>query len=205
MCHVKTIVIADDHPLISEGLTSLIQSSTPYTVIGKVNDGKALMHMLNSKSPDLVLLDIHMPMMGGMEAAALIREKYPAIKVVVISMYFEKVIMDQLRQIDVHGFIPKLAAGGIFIDTLQKIMRGEKVYIEMKQEADGSAASDIKQLSKRQLEILRKIRDGLTTRQIAERLKLTVFTVDTHRKNICQKLNITSPNGLLKFALKNNF
>ena len=205
MSTAKTIVIADDHPLISEGLTSLIHSSTPFGVIGRVQDGKALMHMLNSKSPDLVLLDIHMPMMGGIEAAALIREKYPAIKVVVISMYSEKAIIDQLRQLDIHGFIPKLAAGAVFIDTLIRIMKGEKFYIEMKQDADGSTASDIKQLSKRQLEILRMIRDGLTTRQIADRLKLKVFTVDTHRKNICQKLNISSSNGLLKFALKNNF
>jgi len=205
MPNSKTIIIADDHPLISEGLTSLIHSSTPFSVIGTVQDGKALMHLLNSKTPSLVLIDIHMPMMGGMEASALIREKYPDIKVVVISMYFEKAIVEQLTQIDVHGFIPKLASGAVFVDTLMKIMRGEKVFVEMKQDAAAGPASDINQLSKRQLEILRMIRDGLTTRQIADRLKLKVFTVDTHRKNICQKLNITSPNGLLKYAMKNIF
>jgi len=203
----QSILIADDHPLMTEGLTSVIHSSTPYKVTGTVSDGKALLQLLNRKQPDLILLDINMPVLDGMEASILIKTKYPHIKVVVISMYGENSIIQQLQKNGVDGFIPKLTAGATFIEALTKIMSGKKVFIHSKPLREKlrfnlGNETNLSNLSKREKEILLLIKEGLTSRQIASNLKLKVYTVDTHRKNICRKLQITSPNGLVKFAMK---
>ncbi|MFN8324037.1 MAG: response regulator transcription factor [Chitinophagales bacterium] len=203
----QTILIADDHPLITEGLTSVIHSTTPYHVTGTVHDGKALLRLLNRKQPDLVLLDINMPIVNGIEASILIKTKYPQIKVVVISMYDDHSIIQQLQKNGVDGFIPKLTEGSALIETLTKVMNGKKVFIHMKPTKEKFSStipnqSNLNHLSKREKEILLLIQEGLTSRQIATHLKLRVYTVDTHRKNICRKLQITSPNGLVKFAMK---
>jgi DNA-binding NarL/FixJ family response regulator len=202
----RTIIIADDHPLMTEGLTALIHSSTPYSVIKTVHNGKALMQILNRTLPDLVLLDINMPLLGGIEASAQIKQRFPTVKVAVISMFFENQLIRNLKQTGVDGFIPKLSEGSAFINALRNIMDGKKLFISIKDidEADKtqSAWPALNELSEREIEIVRQIKQGLSSKQISKHLNISVYTVDTHRKNICRKLHITSPNALIKFAMK---
>jgi two-component system nitrate/nitrite response regulator NarL len=206
----KSILIADDHPLMTEGLTALIHATTSYKVIGTANNGKTLIQLLNRKQPDLILLDINMPVMDGMQSSELIKNKFPDIKVVVISMYTENGIIQQLHKCNVDGFIPKLTEGSVFVDALNKIMKGKKVFIPSmnhnKRRSPGiNNALDVNQLSNREKEILLLIKEGLTSKQIATQLIIKTYTVDTHRKNICRKLQIKSPNALIKFAMNKSF
>ena len=200
-----TIIIADDHPLMTGGLTALIHSATNYRVIGTVHNGKALLQALNRKLPELVLVDINMPVLGGIEASAEIKQRYPEVKVVVISMFYESQLIKQLKQTGVDGFIPKLSDGAVFIDALTGVMNGKKIFINAAQLTDADKKQDnalsLDGLSTREIEVLRLIKQGLSSKEIAQKLFLSVYTIDTHRKNICRKLQITSPNALVKFAM----
>jgi DNA-binding NarL/FixJ family response regulator len=205
-----TIIIADDHPLMTEGLTSIIHSETSYRVTQCIHDGKALLHLLNTQKPTLILLDINMPKINGIEAAKEIRARFPQILIVCISMYTDKHIYTTLKEIGVNGFIPKLSDGKIFTDTITSVLQGNTVFVEEKEEKQqthplaDSFQNTIK-LSTREIEVLRLIKKGLTTKAISESLNLSTHTVDTHRKNICRKLNLTNPNALIKFAFDNEF
>ncbi len=205
---VKTIIIADDHPMIAEGLSAVIHEFTPYKVIATVMDGKALLHLLNSKLPDMILLDINMPKVNGIEAATEIKEKFPQIKIVVISMYGEEALRQLQKKADVDGFIPKLSEGKVFTKTIRQVMEGNKIFIRKKEEENLPSTSDDgfqckMNLTNRETEILLLIKKGLATSQISEKLKLSSHTINTHRKNICGKLGISGTNALIKFVHEN--
>jgi len=206
----KTILIADDHPLMTEGIAAMIQKFTDYEVAGTVYNGKMLLHKLNSFQPDLVLLDINMPEMNGLQAAEKIKTKFPEIKIVFISMYWERAVQEVLKKINAEGFIPKLADGSVFIETLKRIMGGEKIFLKSDSPVEGDKPPkdnfQLKsKLSERELEIMRLVKKGLTTKEISKQLNLSVYTIDTHRKNMCRKFELSSPNALVKFAHQNDF
>jgi DNA-binding NarL/FixJ family response regulator len=205
MDNMKTIMIADDHPMMIEGLSSIIHQYTPFKVIASANDGQALLHKLNDMVPDMLLLDLNMPKMNGMETAKAVKAKYTGVKIVCISMYYEKPVYDALQEIGINGFIPKLTDATIFSDTIQEIMAGKKIFINNDTGAlpAGSGGlndpfQNIQKLSEREIEVLRLIKQGLTTKEISEHLHRSEYTIETHRKNICRKLQVSSQNGLLK-------
>lgn len=205
----KTIIIADDHPLMAEGIAAMIHRYTKYKVLSIAKNGKALLHLLNAQVPDLVLLDVNMPELNGMEAAGKIRQLFPQVKIVFISMYWELAVQHAIKKINAEGFIPKLTEGAVFLEALKKLMSGEKVYLTNSQPANGHKKADSNlqgktKLSARELEIIQLIKKGLTSKDISARLHLSIYTVDTHRKNICRKLKISSPNALVKFVHENN-
>lgn len=205
-----TILLADDHPLILEALTSLIHSFTPYKVIAVAKDGRTVLHKLNSMQPDLILLDINMPKLNGIKAALQVREKYPHIKIVFLSSYYDITYSSIFNETRADGFIPKLAEPEVFIKTLKQIVGGKKVFVkietsEKKTQPDPDKYGKQLKLSTRELEIIQLIKQGLSTKEIADKLFLSVYTIDTHRKNICRKLGITSPNGLMKWVLENSY
>lgn len=207
-----TIVIADDHKLMSEGLTGIIHSNTTYRVTHSVNDGKELLHLLNHITPTLILLDINMPKIDGIEAAKEIKARFPQILIICVSMYQDKNLYTTLKQAGADGFIPKLSDTEVFLDTIHRVISGEKLFLSISPDEDKSKQSETidpfnlkVKLSNRELEIMRLIKQGLTSKEISDKVHLSTFTVDTHRKNICRKLNITSPNALVKYLMNIDF
>lgn len=204
-----TVIIADDHQLFADGLEQLLYSTGNYEVIAKAANGRQLLQLLNRERPDLVLLDINMPLLNGIDTAAEIYKRMPGIKIVLVSMYFTPKIIRRSRELGINGMIPKDASADIFKETLSAVMNGETKYVNGKAalEPAGEEAADsfAKQfnLSARELEIIRLIEKGLTSKKIAETLFLSELTVETHRKNIFRKLNVKSIAALLSFVHEN--
>lgn len=203
------IIIAEDHQLFAEGLEKLLTSEfVNYNVIAKVNNGKKLMHMLNSHAPDLVLLDINMPFMDGLTASLEIRKKLPEVKIIIISMYTNPAIIAQAKKNGVNGFIPKDTSIDILKESIEKVLNNEDVFLtgtDVQEDLEGN--EDIytlrSKLSPRQLEIVRIMNQGTTSnKDIANELFISIFTVETHLKNIYQALKINSKIELIRLNLK---
>lgn len=204
-----SIIIAEDHQLFAEGLEKLLTSEfVNYNVLAKVNNGKQLMHMLDSYSPDLVLLDINMPFMDGLTASLEIRKKLPQVKVIIISMYTNPAIISQCKKNGVNGFIPKDTSIDILKESIEKVINGEDVFLTgSNTQEDLAGNEDIytlrAKLSPRQLEIVRIMNQGTTSnKDIAGELFISIFTVETHLKNIYQTLKINSKIELIRLNLK---
>lgn len=204
-----SIIIAEDHQLFAEGLEKLLTSEfVNYNVLAKVNNGKILMHMLDSYTPDLVLLDINMPFMDGLTASLEIRKKLPEVKIIIISMYTNPTIITQCKKNGVNGFIPKDTSIDILKESIEKVLNGEDIFLtgsNVQENVQGN--EDIytlrSKLSPRQLEIVRIMNQGTTSnRDIANELFISIFTVETHLKNIYQTLKINSKIELIRLNLK---
>jgi DNA-binding NarL/FixJ family response regulator len=206
------IIIADDHQLFAEGLENLLTSTGRYRIIAKVSNGKKLLQVLNSQTPDLILLDINMPNLSGMDAALTIRKNNPRQKIVFITMYHEDKLLQFCKEHLINGYLLKVTTATEVKDALQRIVQGEYVYanrssrLQKTDKDTGFADNFINKLkiSKRELEIIGLIKTGYTSKEIAAQLFLSEFTVETHRRNIFRKLNVTSIGALLNFAHENN-
>jgi len=203
----KSIVIVDDHPMITEGLDSILSRDPLLVVSARLNSAKALLHYLNNNFPDLILLDINMPDMDGIEVARIVRVRYPSVKIVCISAHNHSTLYKTIQDIPVNGFIPKLSDTKVLTETLHKILQGQNIFLN--EEKENSApmqsidpvASQYK-LTKREIEIMHLVSLNKSSKEIAELLFLSPYTVETHRKNICQKLGINTSRALLKFAME---
>ena len=202
------IIIADDHELFAEGLETLLASTGEYRVVAKVTDGKKLIQALNRFTPQLILLDINMPYLSGTDAAVMIRQRYADIKIAFITMYDDHKILSFCKANGINGYLLKHTKASELKIALQQIMQGDHVYATHiptePDEAQGavfeeSFARKLK-LSKREIEIIGFIKKGYSSKEIAGMLFLSGFTVETHRKNIFRKLQVSSVGAMIQFA-----
>lgn len=201
------IIIADDHFLFSEGMEQvLLSAALPFHICAKVTNGKQLMQVLNSTVPDLILLDIHMPLMDGITTAAMIRKQFPAVRIIVVSMLQHKKIKKQLREIGVHGYMGKDMQSTDLLDAISRVLAGKTVFPEeassppMASPLPPDTALASYNLTYREKEILQLIGNGYSTKKIAATLDIKEFTVETHRKNIARKAGITGLTEMILFA-----
>lgn len=189
------IIIADDHLLFAEGLSNILQTEENLQIQAIVGDGNELLKAIKSKGADLVLLDLSMPNMNGLEAAANIVKLYPSINILVISMKEEIEIIRELTQLGVKGILLKNTGKAELIYAINQVKSGNNYYsqrvfhrIVKDQESRGDKPTDEDwKLSKREREVLQLIGEGLNTAEIAEKLFLSEFTVNTHRKRLLAK------------------
>jgi DNA-binding NarL/FixJ family response regulator len=205
------LVLADDHQLFVDGVEQILSNSEEFEVLAKAENGKVLMQILNRLKPDIVLLDINMPFMTGMEAAQQIKKTISNVKIVFLSMYYDSKIISLAKQYGVDGFIIKNTTATELKNALLRVMNGETVYVfanDYLQPSSAEVNDDdfVKRfkISPRELEIIQLIKQGKSTKEIAEELSLSVFTIETHRKNIFRKLKIASLGQLISFAVENN-
>ncbi|QEC76177.1 response regulator transcription factor [Mucilaginibacter ginsenosidivorax] len=200
------IIIAEDHPTFSIGVEQSLARAGNLKVIDKVTNGKQLLQLLNTKVPHLILMDILMPYMNGIEAAKQIRKDFPAIRIIFISMYEERNIIKQCMQYG-HGYIPKASTTEQLITIINTVMAGQTYYHNNRQQPFQQTYSDdlIKKykLTKREIELIQLLKNGLTTKEIAGKLFLSSLTIETHRKNIFRKLEVKNITELIVFALSN--
>lgn len=151
-----------------------------------------------------------MPILDGIEASIEIRKKFPRIKLIGISMHCDDRILQKLIDIGVHGFIPKMSDSTIFLSVIERVLDGQVVYFNpnethLKNSENAHSVQDSvdkHKLSARELEILQLIKNCMTSKETAETINLSYYTIETHRKRISKKLNVSSNHGLLKFALE---
>lgn len=188
---IRTILI-DDHRLFNDGLSLVLRESPDFVVVEQVYDSREAFAACLRHTPDLVLVDFNMPHLDGLAVVEQIRQLPVACKVVVISMYAEKREIARFNALDIGGYIAKTVAADRLLTLLRQVMQGQQVIETDKAQGIDPLPGDVFRLryglTKREVEILKGVKRGLTTEQIADELCLSYYTVQTHRKNISQKL-----------------
>ncbi|TCD29705.1 response regulator transcription factor [Pedobacter psychrodurus] len=207
-----TLMIADDHKLFAEGLSAILAEQPNFKIIGMASNGKEVLHLLNNQVPDILILDLNMPVLDGEIAAEKIRQLFPSVKIMVLSMYYTEKLAIKLEGIGVMAFVQKDTNAETLFKIITGIQQGEKYFQKIKSDTQASSAFNdgdhfqkSHNLTAREMEILKLISEDYSSQQIAQKLFIALNTVDTHRKNMVQKLNVTGKAGLLKFALENKF
>lgn len=199
----NNIFIIDDHQLVIDGLKSLLDNEERYCIVGHSTRANEAMEILNTLNVDIVLTDISMPAMTGVEFTRSVKKRYPLIKVLALSMYGEQQVVKEMIDAGVSGYILKNTNKAELLNALDKVANGQTYFsqdvtLALKKavkNSDGNA-----HLTNREVEILRLIEKELSNKQIADKLFISERTVETHRKNIFWKTNTQSIIGLLKYA-----
>lgn len=197
---IRTILI-DDHRLFNDGLSLVLRESPDFAVVEQVYDSRLALAACSKHKPDLILVDFNMPHLDGLAVVKQVSQLPTPVKIVVISMYAEKREIARFHELLVDGYITKTVAADRLLTLLRQVMAGEQVVETDKLTPPLPADSfGVKYgLTKREIEVLKRVKQDLTTEQIAEELCLSYFTVQTHRKNISHKLPFTSKKEFYDF------
>ena len=202
------IVIADDHGVVRDGLTALLEEEPGWTVVGTAADGREALELIRRLRPDLALLDITMPEMSGLEVARIVARELPQVRILILTMHEEEAFFFEALRAGAAGYVLKGAGSEELLSALHAVLEGG-VYLPPKLAAllvqdylEGPREGGTDPLTPREREIVRLIAQGLTNRQIAERLVLSLNTVKTHRLNIYRKLGLQSRSELVAYALR---
>ncbi len=199
------VLICDDHPLMSQGLRALLRPG--YQAVGVVNDSRELLQTIDSTRPDVVLLDLSMPNINGLELIPRIVEHAPNIKVLVVTMHVDRALADLAISSGAHGFIPKESSAEELNDAINQVLTHEKPFISprvpRRSFRDGTAVGDpaLDRLTPRHKQILRLIGDGKSSQDIADYLGVSPRTIEFHRAGIRKALGITTEWGLMRYAI----
>ncbi len=202
------IVLADDHAMFRRGIRTLLEPLEGINICGEVADGLELLELLKSTSPDLVILDISMPNLPGLEAAREIKRLYPHVKIMLLTMHKKKEFIRQGLEEGVDGFLLKDEPGDELVRAVQTLQRGGKYLSPLLSVILGNLVQEARKaeiLSVREREVLKLLAEGRKTREIAETLCISSFTVRRHRYNIMNKLNVQSLVDLVKYAIENDY
>ncbi|MEP7266296.1 MAG: response regulator transcription factor [Saprospiraceae bacterium] len=204
------IILADDHHLVRQGFKALLSEMNEIEVIGEAADGLELIQLMKSgKKPDVILLDIEMPNMNGIEALKKITHEYFGSKIIMLTMLLDKEIIQEAVACGAKGFIFKNASLTVLIEAIKKVYTGENYFssevanILLNKKSGHPDHNQLKKLSDRELEVLKLIAEGFSSPEIGKRLFISARTVDTHRNNLIQKLEVNGIAGLVKFAILN--
>jgi DNA-binding NarL/FixJ family response regulator len=204
------LLIADDHQMITDGLTQILRSEKTIGQIHIAKNGKEALAIALEEDIDIIIMDINMPKLSGAEATKIIKTERPAIKIIVVSMLGEPAVVNKLLKSGADAFIHKDAGKAELINAIDKVMHGER-YVSPEISMDlfrhlserGNRTDTEKHLTKREIEIIGHISNGLTNNEIAAKLFLSGVTVDTHRKNILAKLGLKNTASLVRYAVEN--
>ena len=198
------IALADDHALFRQGLRKIIETAGDVEVVGEAGDGAELMKLLGVSAPDLVVLDISMPKLSGMEAIGEIKARHPEVKILVLTMHKEYLYKTLSAGVD--GYLLKEDADRELFSAIENIRQG-RVFVSPRLTGEimeaGAALSD--PLTTREKEVLKLIADGKSNKDMAEALYVSIRTVESHRASIIKKLNLKKPADLVRYAMQKGY
>lgn len=195
-----------------DGVKSLLSSNKRFSVIGEAHNGEEVINILSKEKVDIVLLDMNMPVMDGMQTLKIIREKYPLMKVIMLTMFSTRDYIERLLKAGANGYILKNTGKDELTLGIDTVMRGESFFSKevterimegLQGKKTSSAKTGIVELTEREKQVLALIVKEMTTQEIADKLFISTNTVETHRKNLISKLNVRNIAGLVKYALQN--
>lgn len=201
------VILVDDHALVRAGIRALIGMIDSIEVVAEAGDGSEALRQIEKSSPDVVLLDITMPGMSGFEVLKQISARFPEVRVIVLTMHEAREYAIQALRAGAAGFISKSAAAAELKQAIETVMQG-KTYVsaETAQRTLASQTDEpqalLQKLTARQKQILVMIAEGQSTKQIAGNLNISVKTVETHRAQLTERLNIHEVAGLVRFAIR---
>jgi two-component system, NarL family, response regulator NreC len=211
MSKIKVLVV-DDHTLVRQGIRSLLALADDIEIVGEAADGREAVEKVGQLAPDVVLMDLAMPNMGGLEATRRIRRQFPATKVLVVTQYDDSEYVIPVIEAGARGFITKTASPMELASGIQAVHRGDSFLspsaatalveeCQLKPNAEGEKSS-YQLLTDRERETLKLIAEGHTAREIAEMLVVSPKTVEWYKTNLMNKLNLHSKADLIKYAIR---
>ncbi len=206
--HVK-VVLVDDHAIIRDGIQMIISSLRDIEVVGTAADGEGAVATAERLRPDVVVMDIAMPGMNGIEAARIIRERLPSVRVIILSMHSSAEYVQNALHAGVQGYLLKHSDAIEIVKAIRAVARGHSYYgkgVDLPSDTgnagrDAGPATCFGSLSRRELDVLRLVVEGKTSREIAEELFLSPKSVESYRSRIMKKLDVRNAAALIKFAL----
>ena len=201
------LMLVDDHQIMMDGIKALLKNERAFSIIAETTKPLTVLDLIGKKMPDIVIADISMPELNGIELTKLIKQKYPEVKVLALSMHNDKQTITEMLQAGISGFVLKNTGKKELIDALEKIADGgmyfsEAISLEIMRSTATSNSAIETSLTPREIEIVKLIGAELNNAQIGEKLFISERTVETHRKNIFRKINVKSVAGLMKYALE---
>lgn len=202
------IIIADDHKIFREGLQSLLRKQPHIKVVGEAENGEEALQLLEAYKVDVAVLDISMPDMDGVSAAKIILEKFPDVKILMLTTHDEGTFIKELIDMGVLGYILKNRGNEEFVEAIETIYKGQE-YLKGEVLTNYIATSKIPEpklvhLTKRELQVLQLLAEDNSSKEIAATLKIGTTTVETYRRNLIDKIGVKSSLGLVKYAIENN-
>ena len=201
------LAIAEDHQSLIDGIELLLAYNEDIKIIGTANDGEALLNMVKKHEPDVVLTDIRMPKMDGISLTRHIKSNWPHIKVIAFTMFDQDDAVSQMLAAGASGYLLKNSPLEEVVKAVQAVHKGDTYYdANIPLNDDNNSNKKAKGLlTNRQIEILERIAQGKTSREIADELFIGVHTVDTHRKNMVRILGLQGKGELMRFALERKY
>ena len=206
------ILLADDHNILRDGMRLLLERQPGFAVVGEAADGREVVQLAQEQSPDVVVMDIAMPNMNGIEATRRIVERKPEIGVVILSMHYDESYVIRSLKAGARAYLLKDAVKMELIAAIQAVVQGrsyfspkisrilQEDFVQLLGRRDAEDSYDL--LTEREREVLQFVAEGKTNKEIANQLNLSLYTVDTHRTHILQKLNLHSVPELILYAVR---
>jgi DNA-binding NarL/FixJ family response regulator len=207
-----TVVLAEDHTLVREGLRALLKEAGDISVVGEAENGLQAIEITNRLSPDVTVLDIAMPELNGLQAARRLRRESPRTKIILLSMHSDEEFIRQAIQLGIEGYLIKDTAAPELLKAIREVAGGNsyfspsisKVLLQRCRDvmAGYTATATGSRLTGRETEVLQLVAEGMTNRQISEKLFVSLKTVEKHREHIMKKLDIHDVAGLTRYAVR---
>lgn len=207
---MPSIVIADDHGIVREGLRRLLESEPDFTVVGEAADGREVLEQVSSLRPDVVVLDITMPRLGGLETLERLRAEHPGTKVILLSVHGDSPFIQSAIALGADGYVLKTGRVAEIVTAIRETTRGGSYFspavareiVERLRTPQGEGDDPFTLLTSREREILNRIAEGLSAKEIAVELDLSTKTVEAHRTSLMRKLGVRKATELVRYALR---
>ncbi len=209
------LLIADDHQIIIDGIKSLLEDEKELKVVGEATHGREVLEMLKILLPDVILMDIDMPVLNGIETTRMVKADHPGIKVLILSMHNESGLIKTLLSAGADGYVLKNADREELLGAIRMVSSGKSYFSadvtrslagnEKPQSADFGKDNQMAELTTREIEIMKLIAEGYSNKEIGDQLFISHRTVDTHRTNLMKKLSVNNVAGIIRFAISNGF
>ena len=207
-----TVLIADDHMVVREGLRKLLEAENDIEVVGEAATGRKAIELTQKLQPDVVVMDIAMPQMNGLEATRQIRKTDPAVKILILSAHSDDAYVESVAALGAAGYLIKQTSAHFLSEAIREVQKGNTFYSSAiskrlhKRQRDslnrkGLPKAGAANLSSREVEVLQRIAEGEANKQIAENLGISIKTVEKHRDHLMHKLDIHDTAGLTRYAI----
>lgn len=197
------VLIIEDHPIVIEGLKKTLIDSGIASVTGAEQNGQNALNFLKNNMPDVILLDINLPDINGIDLCKTIKYNYPKAKILALTTFMQRDHVNRMMENGASGYVLKNASSEEIVEGIEAVMEGRIYICEEMEKIMKKQTQDKMYLSRREGEILRLIAEGFTSQEISEKLFLSLLTIETHRKNLLAKLNARNMVSLIKIAIDN--
>ncbi len=207
-----TVLLAEDHAIVRQGLCALLNADGHFKIIGEARNGREAVDMARTLKPDVILMDIAMPVLNGLEATRQILAANPKAKVVILSAHSDEAYIERMSAVGVAGFLEKQTSAEVLTQAIREVMKGRTYFSPLiaKRRSDAPSAprdragmlkANASRLTSRESEVLQLVAEGAANKQVAAALGISIKTVEKHRQHLMDKLNIHDTAGLTRYAI----